>query len=377
MDIQLIRFKNKHFKPIDLKEDARFIEELNDTLFDNDCVLVDESKDPLFTIMFVESDNIEEEFSKHYFALYNPLIILVGKHVTALKGALELNSYLLLHDYDPLIVNGREASLIVEISKVIALKKQMIGSKLGAIGLFKNDERNNVKDLENKFGLTVQRFSKKRFVEAYLASEPLDIPHMDTFNKLISDKEELDNIKKLYHAINCFLLTYDLKGAAFNIPEYNRHASLLASIFNEKGYSFIVENDLTSLLSVYALNSISETGAMYASLSNIDFSHNKLTLLVKNLPFNLLQNELGLKKEEVTMCKISLNHRHIYSFSGKITDSRQLDHHSLLVDVEVEGREMFALFNEPLGGTLALTYGDYLGNLLAFDNIISLNERKD
>ena len=375
MDIRLIRFKGKYFNSVDEKEDKRFIEEINDTLFDDDCALKDDAPNALLTVLFVESDGIEDQYQSFDFSSINPLIILVGKHPRALKGALELNSYLILRDYDPLLINGKEASLLLELHKVMLLKSKLSGSSLGAFGTFKKNDQNDVEDLEKKFDLHIIHFSRKKFLDIYFETEPSDIPSSNVIRKYITSEEEFDEFKKLYHTINYFVINYDLKAIAFDLKGFNCYTSLLASLFIDRGVSFIVDNDLTSLISLYALNSISETNAMYASLSKMEFTKNKISLIISNPPLNILNSEQGLLKGNITLCKIALNHRHLFSFNGKIIDSSLIDRYSYLVNVEIEGRELFPLFNEPLGGTLAFSYGDYIGNLLAFDNIISLNEK--
>ena len=376
MEIQLIKFKNKSFSLKDTKEDKQFIEELNDVLFDNDFVLVDESKDPILKILFVESDNIDDQMEKADFSSIHPHLILVGRHPTALKGALDLNAYLMLHDYDPLLIIEKEASLMTEFAKVMALKHQIKDSHLLAVGSFRNNAKNSVLDLEKKFGIEVHRITKKKFFDYYNNIDVMDIPHQDIINKFINNEDDLIEIKKLYHTLKYFFDLYNIRGLAIDIKELNHLLPFVASLFNEKGYSVIIDNDLTSLFSLHILNSISETNALYASLMKFEFEHERITLLIKNPPLNVLNNEQGLTKGEVTLSKIGLNHSHIYSFNGKIVDSKILDEHSLVCSIEVKGRELFTIFNEPLGGSIALTYGDYLGNLLAFDNIMMVEDRK-
>lgn len=380
MEINLIRL----YSPLlvastTLKEDDDYINELNDTLFDNDCVIKENVMNPLINVLFIESRGIDKKFKEIEPLLFNPLIILVGKHYTALKAALEVNSYLTLHNKEPLILNAREGHLIQEFAKVMNMKNKLFHSDYGFIGTSnKLIDKLGIDYFKNKFKINIKKMSKAEFFRQLEDEEEIPLPKEEQILSLFIDHdEELSTLRKAYRILLRFLEENKLKGLAINIFDINFQAEVISSLLSEKGYSIVVDDDIYGLISVSILNLLAGSSALYGMIYQIDLEGGKLSLLVNNAPINMLSASKTLSKGNITLYKMSFDHKRMVVTTGKIVESNYVDRNMVKCDIEVDDRELFTLYNETVGGTLAFTYGDFVGNILAFNNILRLEEEED
>lgn len=376
-EIKLIRLKSSSLAKKDIKNDDLFIDEINDSLFDNEAVLLEETSHPLLTVFFVESDDIENEYKKVRDYLVNPIIILVGRHFSALRGALELNTIMNLDGYDPLIINKREASLLNELLKVGLMRDRISKMHLALVGSDHSlTERGNVTYFYDRYHLGITKISKKEFIDAFVNTEPGNLPRSELIAKLYPDQVKQDKINRLYQVAMKFVKEYNLSGIAFSIKEFGELINPVCSILNERGISAVNEGDLYSLVSLSTLNAVSEANSIYAQISNIDFEQNSVSFVSKVAPLYLLNGDSSLAKGTITIYKISYDKKHITALEAKIVSSSLLDDKYVEIGVELEGQRIFDFINDVIGGTVAICYGDFVGVLLAYENTLRLDNRE-
>ena len=380
MFIKLFKLSDTKLSPEVIKLDNNFINELNDALFDDDYTLDAKATDYLFPIVMVESDEFINSFNKIKDKLINPVIILSGKARRAFKGALELNARLSLEGLHPLVIKGNEAddaTLIKEVAKVIIARNKIDNSNFAIIGDLSTKQINqNIKtgEIIKKHNINVIKIGNTELDDTINKIKPSSLPHKAIISKLFNHTDYLA-FNKLYTALMSLVDKYKLHAISLNV-DYDYHFLYpLASLMNEKGISFILENDLCGLLSLSLLNALNDSIAVYADFINVDLEKNDLTLSSNTVPFSFLSKEGTIDNGDITLMKFAYDNKRFLAINGKIISSRIVDGEVEIV-VHLEEREMFDIFREATGGTIAFTYGDSLGNVFAYDNILFFENKK-
>ena len=380
MNIKLFRLTDVKLTPEAIKLDNAYINELNDSLFDDDYVLDPNSRNYLFPVVMVESDQFQLSFKKIKDRLVNPVIILSGKGRKAFKGALELNARLTLDDYHPLVVKGSDtddAVLIKEVAKVISAKNKISGSNFAIIGDLSTKQVNQdtkTGNIINKHKINVIKIGNTELEDTIEKIKPTSLPHRAILSKLFNHTDYLA-LNKLYTALMYLVDKYKLDAITFNV-DYDYHFLYpLASLMNEKGISFILENDLCGLLSLTLLNALNDSIAIYADIINVDLEKSDLILSSSTVPFSFISKEGTIDNGNISLMKFAYDNKHFLAINGKITSSKIVEG-EVEITVHLEEREMFDIFREATGGTIAFTYGDSIANIFAYDNILFFENKK-
>ena len=380
MNIKLFRLSDNKLSSKALKEDDAYINELNDSLFDDDYYLDSSCRNYLFPVVMVESDKYINSFNKIKDKLLNPVIILSGKDRKAFKGALELNAKLMIDGYHPLIVKGKDnddATIIIEVARVMTAKSKIVGSNVAIIGN-SNDKQlvidSKIGDLAKKHSINIIKIGNEELEEAINKVKPTSLPHKAILGKLFNHADYLA-FNKLYCALMFIVDKYKLSAISLNV-DYDYHFLYpVASLLNEKGVSFILENDLHGLLSLLLLNALNDSVAVYADIVDVDLAENEIILSSNSVPFNFISKDGNIDKGDITMMKFAYDNKHFLAVNGKITDSK-LAYGEVEIIVQLEERDLFDVFREAIGGTVAFSYGDSIANIFAYDNIIYFDNKK-
>ena len=379
MDINLIRLGHDNLSIEDKLANDNYIIDLNDILFDNDYSIVEKANRYLLTIILIESDNFKKNIKSYLNQLTNPTLVMPGKSLTAFKGALEINSELILLNRHPLLVNGSDqenAGLIVEVMKAVIAKNNLINAPIALIGEDSNIviDKTNFGNINKKYKIDYVRIGTDEFYSYFEKAKIGILPHKANISKYVKSSSEIKTINKIYQALSSIIAKYHLKGIAFNIKEFAPYYSFIARLFNEEGISFIAEDDIYGLTSLLILNAINDSVALYGYIHNIDLVSNTLLLHSNMVPYSLINKDNNIATGPITIFKISYNARRILAVNAKISGSRVLSPSLLEMDISIEDNEIFDIFRDPYGGTLAFTYGDSLGNVLAYDNILYIEQ---
>ena len=380
MNIKLFKLTDVKLSPEVIKADNSFINDLNDSLFDDDYTLDPHARNYLFPVVMVESDQFESSFKKIKDRLTNPVIILSGKGRKAFKGALELNARLTLDGFHPLVVKGNEtddAVLIKEVAKVIGAKNKISNANFAIIGDLSTKQINQDTKTGNiikKHNINVIKIGNSELEDVIEKIKPTSLPHKAVLSKLFNHSDYLA-FNKLYNALMFLVDKYKLSAVSFNV-DYDYHFLYpLASLMNEKGVSFILENDLCGLLSLALLNALNDSIAIYADLINVDLDKNDLIIASNTVPFSFISKEGTIDNGDISLMKFAYDNKHFLAINGKITSSHIVNGEVEII-VHLEERELFDIFREATGGTIAFTYGDSIANIFAYDNILFFENNK-
>ena len=81
-----------------VKDDLLFIDEINNFLMDEDLLILEHAKEPLFDIVLIGSGGTENFFLKKLKDLKEPLVILSTAKNNSLPACLEIKTYLENHN---------------------------------------------------------------------------------------------------------------------------------------------------------------------------------------------------------------------------------------------------------------------------------------
>ena len=379
MNIKLFKLNDIKLSEEVIKADNSFINELNDSLFDDDYYLDSNCRNYLFSVVLVESDQYISTYNKIKDKLSNPVIILVGKHRKAFKGALELNAKLMMEGYHPLVIKGNDtddATIISEVARVMTAKNKIVGSNIaiiGNVGEKQLNNKDNIGDIAKKHNVNIIKIGNTELERTIDKVKPTSLPHKAILNKLFNHNDYVA-FNKLYSALMFLVDKYQLSGISLNVDFDTHFLYPLASLLNEKGISLILENDLNGLISLMLLNALNDSIAVYAEFVNVDLEKNDVIIYSNSVPFSFISKEGKLDNGNITMLKFAYDNKHFLAIAGKITNSRLVDG-EVEITVHLEEREMFDLFREATGGTIAFSYGDSIANIFAYDNILYFDNK--
>ena len=120
-----------------IKENDNYIDELNTELMNDDLLLVENDKEAIFNIYFIESGGSESEFLKISDQLEEPIILLSNGKNNSLPASLEIKTYINQHKKISLLLTGeveQVAGGIRNASNVFSAIKALKGANLGVIG---------------------------------------------------------------------------------------------------------------------------------------------------------------------------------------------------------------------------------------------------
>ena len=377
MEINLIRLKNDVLSIKDIEIDNEYIRDLNDALFDNDIIIKEKSKDKLISIYFIESDGVLAKIPYQIKKMSSPVILLAGKHSSAYKGMMEVNTRLIMAGLHTMPLNGDEAqnaSLLSEITRVYYGMDKLKENNFAIISSSKNGliDRKKEDAFISKFGLCVTRFTFESFMDIEV-DEKEDIPHHNYYESII-DIEEMETLTLIYNKIRNLIKIYGFTGIAFEEEDFNYYFELLSPLFNERGITFIVGNDIYSLFSSNLLYNLNDSYSIYGNISKIDISKSNLYLRSYNVPLVPRKEDGSINNGKVTLAKFTYDNKTVVVFEGKITSSKKVNNREIEIEINIEEHLPFDLVRETIGSSLAMVYGECVGNVLAYDNIVYMNK---
>ena len=377
MEINLIRLKNDSVSNLDLEKDNEYIRDLNDALFDNDIIIKEKSKDKLISIYFIESSGVLNKLNHYIKKMSSPVILLAGKRPDAYKGMMEVNTKLILEGKHTMPLNGddnQNASLLNEITRVYYGMDRLKDNSFALISSNKNGLINHKKELDfiSKFGLYVISFKFDDFMALKVEIED-SLPH-EAYYKSILDEEGLATLNTLYNKILYLINTYNITGIAIENNDLRYYFELLSPLFNEKGISFITENDIYSLFSLNLLYNLNDSYSIYGNISRMDLSKSNIYLRSSNVPFILRKEDGSINNGKVTLAKFTYDNKTVVVFDGKITSSKKVSSSEIELEINIEEHVPFDIIRETIGSSFALVYGECVGNVLAYDNIVYMNK---
>ena len=386
MKINLIRLSNSldpnaTFK----KEDDRFIEDLNNELFDDDIELVsDETKSP-FSMILIETGGSEQHFVKIEKDLPRPIILISTCKNNSLPACLEIKTYLSSRGEDPILLFGDEkelASTIKDVSRILSAKEVIDNATLGVIGKPSDWLIASVVDykkVKEKFNINLIDITTLE-LKIEIDKGILDnIPRLDLLKKIAKDDQYFDGALKIYSGLKRIVEKYHLKGLTIRcfdlIQEYQNTACLALAMLNDEGSIGTCEGDIPSLLTMFFVKAASGLASFQANPSKINLRDSSILFAHCTIPMSIckdvkfmthFESGLGigirgeLEKRDISIVKLCPDLENALYVTGDIIKNETLPNYCRTqIEVKLnDERDLLNFIREDFGNHVIIAYGN-------------------
>lgn len=400
MKINLIRLASSldPNKPY-LKDSEKFLNELNTELFEYDLELAENVKNPVASVVFIETGGSEQLFIKDYQEYSKPIILLSSCENNSLPATLEITTFLKNNNIPYISVlkdEGLTAKLLSNaINLVIGIHK-FENSRLGVIGTPSDwliASKVDYKEVKSKFNIDLIDIDIK---ELYIEIENSDISVVKKRSEYLQkfkDQSVVEGALKIYVALKSLVDKYDLKGLTLRcfdlVNEYKNTACLAFAMLNAEGIVATCEGDIPTLLTMHAIKSVTGQPSFQANPSKIDSEKQQILFSHCTLPFNMcssyelmthFESGLGigvrgtLYKKPITIVKIAPNLKNILISHGNIEENTKLPNYcrSQIV-VKFDTYQYFTILNKSFGNHVAIVYNNVISILLSLFDYYNLD----
>lgn len=408
MKINLIRLSNSldpnaTFK----KEDDRFIEDLNNELFEDDIELVSKETKSPFSMILIETGGSEQHFVKIEKDLPRPIILLSTCKNNSLPACLEIKTYLSSKGEDPILLFGDEkfmARAIKDVSHILSAKEIIDNASLGVIGkpsdwlIASVVDKNKVKE---KFNINLIDISASELKEE-IDKGPLDnIPKYDQIKAIAKDDQYFDGAIRIYSGLKRIVEKYNLKGLTIRcfdlIQEYQNTACLALALLNDEGIIGTCEGDVPSLLTMFFVKAVSGLASFQSNPSKINLEDSSILFAHCTIPMSICKNvkfmahfESGLgigirgelEKRDISIVKLCPDLENALYLTGEIVKNDTLPNYCR-TQIEVkfsEDDDVYNFLRKDFGNHVIITYGNIIPeflNILHYYNQLSKKDIKE
>ena len=388
--IPIYSFLHKNNKEV-INEDLLYIDEINNYLMDEDLLVLENAKEPLFNIFLIGSGGSERIFLKHLKTAEEPIVLLSTSRNNSLPACLEIKTYLENHQKLCFLLSGSEnhvAMMLKHIATIMSAYLKLKDNTLGLIGgpsSWLIASPFNAKDIYEKFKIHVKKIPMKELEDLLneVEEEMLDlkeIPHGQDLLAKGYDKDTLLGALNIYVALKRLVNKYALKGLTIRcfdlLNKKHNTACLALALLNEEGITAGCEGDVPSLLTMHILNALTGRSSFMANPSKMSYDDHTLLLAHCTVPFNMIssyqlmshfESGLGigvrgiLPEGHITITKIAPDYslENTICISASIKENPDLKGYcrtQILVSLNEE--EMLELLKASFGNHLIVTYGD-------------------
>jgi L-fucose isomerase-like protein len=379
------------------KEDLLFVDEINNYLMNDDLIVLENAKEPIFNIILIGSGGTENLFLKRLKDLPEPLVILSTSRNNSLPASLEIKTYLENHNKLCFLLVGDEnhiANMIKHIATIINAYNSVKDNRLGLIGnpsswliaspvepkmIYQNFKQNIVKIKMKELEELIEQEEK----------EMLDInvvPHAKEFIKKAESRDDLQFSLVIYNALKKLIAKYQLNGLTIRcfdlVKKYKQTACLALAMLNEEGITSGCEGDVPSLITMHIVNSLTNRSSFMANPSKFNYEDNSIMLAHCTVPLNMVTSYklmthfesglgIGVKGElpegRITLCKIAPD----YSLENTLCIPANLKENLSLegycrtqISVALGEEGLLEILKASFGNHIIVSYGDVYQDFL-------------
>ena len=404
--ISLYSFLHKKNQDV-IKEDLLFVDEINNFLMDEDLVIVENAKEPLFDIILIGSGGTESLFLKKMKDLKEPIVILSTSRNNSLPACLEIKTYLENHNKLCFLLSGAEnhiANMLKHIATIINAYNSIKENNLGVIGGASSwliASPIEPKAIHTNYKLNVIKIKMKELEELISETEQemIDINEVPHANELINkfeNKETLHEAIVFYLSLKKLVKKYNLKGLTIKcfdlLKKYKNTACLALALLNEEGITAGCEGDMPSLITMHIIYALTGRSSFMANPSRFNYEDNTLLLAHCTVPLNMVSSYsltthfesglgIGVKGEmpegRITICKVAPDYSldNTICMPASIKESVNIPGYcrtQIIVSLGEEG--LLDILKASFGNHLIVSYGDVYQDMIPLLSLLRRNE---
>ena len=392
-----------------IKEDLVFIDEINNYLMDDDLLICENAKNPLFDVCLIGSGGTESLFLKRLKDLKEPIVILSTSKNNSLPACLEIKTYLENNNKLCFLLSGSEehiANMLKHIATILNAYHSIIDSKLGIIGgpsswLIASPVE--PKKIYDSFKINIVKIKMSELDELIEETEGEmidlnDVPHATELINKFDNRDIIQGAIVIYLALKKLVKKYDLKGLTIRcfdlLKKYKNTACLALALLNEEGIVAGCEGDMPSLITMYLINTLTGRSSFMANPSKFIYEENSLLLAHCTVPLNMTSSYsldthfesglgIGVRGEmpegKITICKIAPDYSldNSICLPASIKECPHLEGYcrtQILVSLGEEG--LLDILKASFGNHLVVSYGEVYQDFFPLLSLLRRNQEK-
>ena len=392
-----------------IKEDLVFIDEINNYLMDDDLLICENAKNPLFDVCLIGSGGTESLFLKRLKDLKEPIVILSTSKNNSLPACLEIKTYLENNNKLCFLLSGSEehiANMLKHIATILNAYHSIIDSKLGIIGgpsswLIASPVE--PKKIYDSFKINIVKIKMSELDELIEETEGEmidlnDVPHATELINKFDNRDVVTGAIVIYLALKKLVKKYDLKGLTIRcfdlLKKYKNTACLALALLNEEGVVAGCEGDMPSLITMYLTNTLTGRSSFMANPSKFIYEENSLLLAHCTVPLNMTSSYsldthfesglgIGVRGEmpegKITICKIAPDYSldNSICLPASIKECPHLEGYcrtQILVSLGEEG--LLDILKASFGNHLVVSYGEVYQDFFPLLSLLRRNQEK-
>lgn len=338
-------------------------------------------------LIFIASGGSEGLFLSQIDSLKPPYYLLTTGANNSLAASLEILTYLNCNHLEGEILHGSAFTVAERIKSILTLKKENY-TKLGVIGKPSDWLISSIPDynlVKKIFGIELVNIDLEKTVHYFHESKIKNILQVNYFNQ-----QEIDSATRFYEALHQVVSEYNLKGATIRcfdlLTKIKMTGCLALAKLNEEGIIGTCEGDIMALITMFLIKQRYNQSSFQCNPSLINIEENSVVLAHCTLPFDMVdsykfdthfESKIGvaikgkLKKQKVTVARISADLSHYYVGRGEIIENlNDLSLCRTQIKVKMD-TDISTLLKNPCGnhhivfyGDHALDFAEYLDNIL-------------
>ena len=394
--ILLYSFLHKKNQAV-IREDLLFIDEINNYLMDEDLLICENAKEPIFDVILIGSGGTESLFLKKLKDLKEPIVLLSTSRNNSLPACLEIKTYLENHNKLCFMLSGAEnhiANMLKHIATILNAYHSLIDNNLGVIGGASSwliASPIEPKAIYANFKLKVVKIKMKELEEVIDETEKEmidinDVPHANELMNKFDDKDVLHQAIVFYLSLKKLVKKYNLKGLTIKcfglLKKYKNTACLALALLNEEGVTAGCEGDMPSLITMHIIYALTGRSSFMANPSKFNYEENTLLLAHCTVPLNMCASYsltthfesglgIGVKGEmpegRITICKIAPDYTldNTVCIPASIKESVNIPGYCRTqIIVSLSEESMLDILKASFGNHLIVSYGDVYQDLL-------------
>ena len=392
-----------------IKEDLVFIDEINNYLMDDDLLICENAKNPLFDVCLIGSGGTESLFLKRLKDLKEPIVILSTSKNNSLPACLEIKTYLENSNKLCFLLSGSEehiANMLKHIATILNAYHSIIDSKLGIIGgpsswLIASPVE--PKKIYDSFKINIIKIKMSELDELIEETEGEmidlnDVPHATELINKFDNRDIIQGAIVIYLALKKLVKKYDLKGLTIRcfdlLKKYKNTACLALALLNEEGIVAGCEGDMPSLITMYLINTLTGRSSFMANPSKFIYEENSLLLAHCTVPLNMTSSYsldthfesglgIGVRGEmpegKITICKIAPDYSldNSICLPASIKECPHLEGYcrtQIMVSLGEEG--LLDILKASFGNHLVVSYGEVYQDFFPLLSLLRRNQEK-
>ena len=392
-----------------IKEDLVFIDEINNYLMDDDLLICENAKNPLFDVCLIGSGGTESLFLKRLKDLKEPIVILSTSKNNSLPACLEIKTYLENNNKLCFLLSGSEehiANMLKHIATILNAYHSIIDSKLGIIGgpsswLIASPVE--PKKIYDSFKISIIKIKMSELDELIEETEGEmidlnDVPHATELINKFDNRDIIQGAIVIYLALKKLVKKYDLKGLTIRcfdlLKKYKNTACLALALLNEEGIVAGCEGDMPSLITMYLTNTLTGRSSFMANPSKFIYEENSLLLAHCTVPLNMTSSYsldthfesglgIGVRGEmpegKITICKIAPDYSldNSICLPASIKECPHLEGYcrtQIMVSLGEEG--LLDILKASFGNHLVVSYGEVYQDFFPLLSLLRRNQEK-